>query len=99
MRVVLKNDRVCFKCPNCEKYHLIPAERWHFNGDVNLPTLTPSVKEYYEPNELGLEYICHFFLTNGIIDFCGDCTHKKVVGKIPLPELMEEEVETIMKYY
>jgi hypothetical protein len=33
-----------FWCPGCNEHHGVPADRWHWNGDREKPTLTPSVK-------------------------------------------------------
>jgi hypothetical protein len=34
-----------------------------------------------------LPYCCHYILTNGVINFCGDCTHSMAGQQIPLPTL------------
>jgi len=45
--VELKDGRVSFKCPGCRLYHNLPVEgagtTWQFNGDVEKPTLSPSI--------------------------------------------------------
>lgn len=46
---------------------------WGFNGDLDNPTLTPSVRVRYGDHQ---PYTCHFFLTSGRIDYCADSTHK-----------------------
>lgn len=84
---------------------LIPNHKnaqWDFNGDVNKPTFTPSIsekcgqyvaecdeehREYYKKENLG--YICHFIITNGMIQFCGDCTHDLKNTTVELPEIIE----------
>lgn len=32
------------------------------------------------------DWICHYILTDGVLNFCGDSTHG-VVGPVPLPDL------------
>jgi hypothetical protein len=31
--------------------------------------------------------ICHYILTNGVLNFCGDCTHSMAGMQVPLPPL------------
>jgi hypothetical protein len=60
--------------------------QWNFNYNVDKPTFTPSINErtgyFVDPNTKGDEdwlknnsYHCHFIITNGKIQFCGDCSH------------------------
>ena len=73
-------------CPGCEKYHGIPAEQgakslsgaqWTFNGDLEKPSFHPSV------NYVGK---CHYWVKDGMIDYCADSKHKYAGKKIPIPE-------------
>jgi hypothetical protein len=32
-----------FHCPGCKQSHSIPAARWNWNGDIDSPTLSPSL--------------------------------------------------------
>ena len=36
-----------------------------------------------------IPYICHYILTNGILNYCGDCTHGLKGQAVPLPDLPE----------
>lgn len=85
---------VVIKCP-AGHYHYIHTKKtnpngqgmaWNFNGNMNLPTFTPSINErtgtYVDPNTKGdpdwlreNSYHCHFIVTSGKIQFCGDCSH------------------------
>jgi len=56
-----------FWCPGCDCYHG-PDEGWTFNGDVYKPTIRPSVLS------TGTER-CHLYVTNGRIQYLGDCSH------------------------
>lgn len=84
---------VCaFLCPACKKEHFIhvknpgyPAPVWDFNGDFNNPTITPSVK--VETPYKDKVSICHSFIKNGKIEFCGDCTHGLRGQTVELPEI------------
>lgn len=92
-------------CPGCGETHVIP-DRWTFDGNVELPTFSPSVKiagkqcvidELGEwtgewkrgPDGKALDLCCHYILTAGILNYCGDCTHALVGQKVPLPDLPE----------
>jgi|APFre7841882654_1041346.scaffolds.fasta_scaffold23564_3 hypothetical protein len=70
-----------FVCPGCDQHHVIPTEgghervNWQFNGDIERPTFTPSLRVVTKK-----ECVCHSVITDGRIQFCGDCTHA-LVGK------------------
>jgi hypothetical protein len=82
-------------CPGCNEMHVIP-NMWEFNGDVEKPTFSPSVKitfpkGYYKNDVFSDKVdICHYFLTNGVLNFCGDSTHELAGKSVSLPELPEE---------
>lgn len=44
---------------------------WSWNGDVEKPTLKPSIL-----SDQGPELVCHSFVNDGKIQFLGDCTHE-----------------------
>lgn len=63
---------------------------WQFNGDLESPSFTPSLlnrwgkyadPNWQEPDDVAPDEpgswsgVCHLFVTNGVIDYCGDCTH------------------------
>lgn len=31
--------------------------------------------------------VCHYILTDGVLNFCGDCTHSMAGKSVPMPEL------------
>lgn len=67
------------------------TQGWTFNGDFNKPSFTPSLlnrtgihaRSDWNPEfEDGTDHtkppystICHLFVTDGVINYCGDCTH------------------------
>jgi hypothetical protein len=77
-------------------------EGWTFNGDIEKPTFHPSVRVISSrgvKNEDGSikrdekghavmeEYtLCHYFLRNGILEFCGDSPHALADQNVPLPD-------------
>lgn len=91
-------------CPGCEEMHVIP-DRWTFDGNLLVPTFTPSVtitgklRVLVDGNWTG-EWVrdaagaardscCHYFLQGGQLQFCGDSTHALAGKTVPLPELPE----------
>lgn len=80
-----------FYCPGCgheHVYYTAGQTRWQFNGDVNKPTFTPSLLNRWgkeadpnwqepegEPFSNSWSGRCHLFVTNGVINYCNDCTH------------------------
>ncbi|HSY75717.1 MAG TPA: DUF6527 family protein [Bacteroidia bacterium] len=119
----LSNQRVyksapgvwCFYCEGCGHLHCYytdeaarPNATWQFNGNLQLPTFTPSLlntwgKEadpnWIEPTEPsvveGYKWSgrCHIFVTNGLIQWLGDCTHALAGQTRMLPFLPEHLVE------
>lgn len=89
---------VNFWCPGCDDAHTINTNTWTWNGDLERPTFTPSVlvggvqwdPEYgfHKPNHNvapGAPIVCHSFVTDGRIQFLGDCTHSLAGQTVPLP--------------
>lgn len=93
-----------FICPGCNTEHLIWTANeghqhpvWGFNGDLDKPTITPSIRVQYPANpeakeeykEWRKERICHSFIKGGIIQFLGDCTHELRGQTVEIPEFKE----------
>ncbi|MDP2259076.1 MAG: DUF6527 family protein [Caulobacter sp.] len=74
--------------------------RWGFNGDEAKPTFTPSLllrgkrpitddeaDRIFAGEKLDIpQRVCHSFVTDGQIQFLGDCTHALAGQTVPLPE-------------
>jgi hypothetical protein len=89
-------------CPACEEMHHLP-DSWSFNGNVDKPTFTPSFlnrglrRTFVNGQWVGdwirdsdgnpIPFICHYILTDGTLNYCGDCTHAMAGKSMPLPEL------------
>lgn len=41
----------------------------------------------YDAQGKPIPEICHYILTNGVLNFCPDCTHSMAGKTVPLPEL------------
>lgn len=89
-------------CPACKEVHKFPLNgpasagpKWAWNGSVDKPSFTPSMMIRTGPPrpmvpegrpDAGHIDVCHYFLTDGIIHFCGDCTHGMAGQSVPLPD-------------
>ena len=82
-----ENQSVLFKCPGCGFLHAIhvkgPARpTWTWNGSLDAPTFQPSVAVHW--TEHGIAKVCHSFVTDGRIQFLGDCTHALAGQTVPI---------------
>lgn len=73
----LPGDKVIsYYCPGCKHIHSISVNRWKWNEDENNPTVTPSVRHFYEhPQTKSRVTTCHYFIQDGQIRFCKDSQH------------------------
>ena len=93
--VIKQNDELLrFRCPGCNREHAIQSgsdtgPNWFWNGSLDKPTFSPSVLVTYEGSDAGRDgappAICHSFVTDGRIQFLGDCTHSLACQKVDLP--------------
>jgi hypothetical protein len=82
-----KTEQVWIDCPGCGVSHAFTIKTpgfvpWTFNGNFDKPTFTPSLlcnKDYPESR-------CHSFVTDGRIQFLGDCFHDLKNTTVELPE-------------
>lgn len=88
------------ECPACGHGHMFDS-RWTFNGDFDKPTFRASMlskfrhpKGYSNDNPAPKgwvgEYVyevCHSFVTDGMIQFLGDCTHAMAGKTVELPNV------------
>lgn len=76
VRVHGGEEHVWYHCLGCKRNHVVPSKRWNWNGNVELPTLSPSVRHYIPADNNRFEITtCHYFVRNGKIEYCGDCEH------------------------
>ena len=93
------DNGLMFWCPGCDGAHAIQhgagtGPRWGWNGNAEKPTFTPSVLVRYPANpnageefkEWRTERVCHSFVTDGRIQFLGDCTHALAGQTVDLPD-------------
>ena len=86
-----------FWCPGCDSAHglrvRVPANEngpasWEFNGNYDRPTFRPSILVTMpDPNRPGVNLeVCHSYVTDGRIQFLGDCSHQYAGATLDLPD-------------
>lgn len=98
LRNVVDGERryqaLMFWCPGCETedgeggMHMLPVNRpdgksWGWNGDIDRPTLTPSILTRVDSRGL----LCHSFLVDGVFQFLSDSSHRYSGQNVPMPDL------------
>ena len=94
---IASNNFAIFECPGCKESHGIPIagdHAWGWNGSIESPTFTPSILVRYPANPDAIEEFkewrterrCHSFVTDGRIQFLGDCTHSLAGHTVDLPD-------------
>ena len=97
------STQLYFHCPGCKHLHAINDSLtdlrgenrpvWEFNGDFDRPTIRASILVWsYRKNPKTEKYDietdrCHSFVTDGMIQFLGDCHHELAGQTIELPEI------------
>lgn len=97
------DNGLMFWCPGCDGAHRIQhgvgsGPRWGWNRNAEKPTFTPSILVRYPANPNASEEfkewrtarVCHSFVTDGRIQFLGDCTHSLAGQTVDLPDWDEE---------
>lgn len=93
---------VLHACPGCDRVHAIKIAPegehpvWSFNGDFERPTFSPSVRLSHTirkdidgsplPAPYAEQTICHYFITDGKIVYCGDSAHALAGQTVDLPD-------------
>ena len=84
------SNGVAHWCPACKEPHVYQTGpgrpvRWAFDGNLDKSSFTPSMKITTSwkrrPDD-----VCHYFLTAGVLQFCGDSTHELAGKSIDLPD-------------
>lgn len=76
-------------CPVCDDLHAVSLDDvtgWKWNGSMDKPTITPSVRSYTVPRTGPENTRCHVYITDGMVQVLGDSP--KMGGQtVPLPPL------------
>ena len=71
-----------FFCPACREGHYFDTRIWTFNGDMDKPTVRASILTHINDSQKR----CHSFITDGKIEFQGDCAHSLKGQTVDLPD-------------
>lgn len=90
-------------CPGCNEMHILPASwtfNGDLENPSFSPSFKhEGVQRVFDgngkwtgewvldANENAVRYVCHYILTNGILNFCSDSTHSLAGKTVPLPAL------------
>ena len=89
--IKISEERIAFNCPGCRGPQQLPVtgpNAWGFNGSYDKPTFTPSILT--RRGKTDLDFICHSFVKDGMIQFLSDCTHKFAGQTLELPDVETE---------
>jgi hypothetical protein len=78
-----ETEKYLFQCPGCECLHFID-KTWNFNNDFEKPTVSPSIR--VKGGSKGNNFICHFFVKDGQIQFLQDSSHHLAGQTVEIPE-------------
>jgi len=85
-RIRLIDATVLFFCPGCGFEHALDS-RWSFDGNLEFPTISPSVNCAFGPFPDGSLQRCHSFVRDGMIQFLPDSTHALAGQTVALPPI------------
>lgn len=91
-KLILLGGEPTHWCPGCKMVHRIDVNKrnahtgaiWTWNGNADRPTFEPSI------NIVG---VCHYFLRDGKLQFCGDSKHQLAGQTVDLPDIPADEAE------
>lgn len=83
-----------FWCPACQCGHGVwttgkngvTGAVWNFNGNMEKPTFTPSLRIEGPMKSGGPVVICHTNVTDGMIQYHSDCTHAFAGKRVPMED-------------
>lgn len=86
-----------------EQPHPRTAAKWTFDGNELSPTFQPSIRCFTTAGKwVGEAWVphgpeittCHYFITAGMIQYCGDCQHPLNGQTVPLPDYPGDYLDT-----
>ena len=82
-------EEYMFFCPGCGYYHWVRVSGdhpcWMWNGDVSSPTISPSLLVNQNTDQC-----CHSFITDGKMQYLGDCSHNYKGQTLEIPDWEED---------
>lgn len=85
-------------CPACKHGHTYPVggirdggPNWSYNDNSEQPSFSPSMLIFMPAGRgFGQRTICHYYLTNGQIQYQGDCPHALAGQTVPMEPIPED---------
>lgn len=82
-----------FFCPGCTSSHQVNTKsggpKWTYNNNPDSPSFSPSILvtlRWSNEDQSEKDEVCHSFVTDGRIQFLGDCTHFLAGQTVDIPE-------------
>ena len=75
--------------------HCFSAKIHTFDGNLEAPTLSPSLLVKHNWGEARTPYVCHSFVREGRIEFLSDCTHPLAGQTVDLLEVPEKYLDGV----
>jgi hypothetical protein len=91
----IEGGGIAYWCQGCDGAHVVytgdgAGPRWTWDGNVDAPTFSPSVRVSYSGADAGVDdappALCHTFIRGGVVEFLADCTHEFAGKTVPLPD-------------
>jgi hypothetical protein len=83
------HDQFHYWCEGCGYEHAFALKadggHHHFNMDLNLPTVLPSLVQNSTPGRM-----CHSFIKDGVIQYLNDCWHHLAGKTVELTDIDEQ---------
>jgi hypothetical protein len=98
-------DCLAFCCPGCAEadsnsgLHMLPVNTtvhspsWTWDGNLDAPTLEPSILTKSGPDPALSTSVCHSFVRAGSFEFLADSTHSLAGQTVPMPDLPSWAIE------
>jgi hypothetical protein len=82
-------------CPGCGHAHSIPVgpgsgHSWTFDGNVESPTFSPSVRHFHTNSQGEQITSCHYHVQAGQMAYCGDCKHELNGKTVPMEDIPKD---------
>lgn len=88
---ILGYSHWCSACKHCHTFYIqCNNHTWTFDGNVNSPTFSPSMLEYYTQKNGERKTLCHYILTSEVMNYCGDSPHELSGKSVPLEDIPSE---------
>ena len=78
-----------FYCPACNEQHPMHVPQWSFNGDMERPTFSPSLR-VFDHSDIN-KTKCHLFVKDGVLEYLGDCAHSLAGRAVDMVDIETHE--------